>query len=151
MHQPPGFSDPNFPNHVCQLKKSLYGLRQAPRAWFDKLFQALKSLGFTQSSSDASLFVLKVPVLVIVLVYVDDILVSGPDLSVCNLFIKKLSSLFPVKDLGPLHIYMQKLPFNLPYIYADETGNCIGANDYIATFETKSSIFKSHSKQEYAE
>ncbi|BBN68591.1 hypothetical protein Prudu_489S000400 [Prunus dulcis] len=106
MHQPPGFSDPNFPNHVCQLKKSLYGLKQAPRAWFDKLFQALKSLGFTQSSSDASLFVLKVPVLVIVLVYVDDILVSGPDSSVCNLFIKKLSSLFPVKDLGPLHYFL---------------------------------------------
>ncbi|CAL9026369.1 unnamed protein product, partial [Prunus brigantina] len=68
--------------------------------------EALKSLGFTQSSSDASLFVLKVPVLVIVLVYVDDILVSGPDSSVCNLFIKKLSSLFPVKDLGPLHYFL---------------------------------------------
>ncbi|KAM1307994.1 hypothetical protein ACFX2H_010177 [Malus domestica] len=106
MHQPPGFSDPNYPNHVCKLKKSLYGLKQAPRAWFDKLFQSLQSLGFTQSSSDASLFVLKAPVLVVVLVYVDDILVSGPDSSACHLFIQKLSSLFPVKDLGPLHYFL---------------------------------------------
>ncbi|KAM2985169.1 hypothetical protein FF2_005608 [Malus domestica] len=106
MHQPPGFSDPNYPHHVCKLKKSLYGLKQAPRAWFDKLFQSLQSLGFTQSSSDASLFVLKAPVLVVVLIYVDDILVSGPDSSACHLFIQKLSSLFLAKDLGPLHYFL---------------------------------------------
>ncbi|KAM2632204.1 hypothetical protein EV1_022966 [Malus domestica] len=106
MVQPPGFQDPSLPNHVCQLKKSLYGLKQAPRAWFDKLFQALQSLGFTQSSSDASLFVLQVPSLVIVLVYVDDILISGPNVSLCKRVIQQLSTLFPVKDLGPLHYFL---------------------------------------------
>ena len=106
MQQPPGFIDSNLPSHVCKLHKSLYGLKQAPRAWFDKLFQALKSFGFTQSCSDASLFVIKDLVLVIVLVYVDDILVSGPDPSVCTRFIQKLGSLFPVKDLGPLHYFL---------------------------------------------
>lgn len=35
MHQPPGFRDPNYPDHVCHLQKSLYGLKQAPRAWFN--------------------------------------------------------------------------------------------------------------------
>ena len=106
MQQPPGFIDSTRPNHVCKLHKSLYGLKQAPRAWFDKLFQALKSFGFTQSCSDASLFVLKDPVLVIILVYVDDILISGPDTSVCNRIIQQLGSLFPVKDLGPLHYFL---------------------------------------------
>ncbi|KAM1153096.1 hypothetical protein ACFX14_035527 [Malus domestica] len=77
MQQPPGFIDSNMPNHMCKLKKSLYGLKQAPRAWIDKLFQALKSFGFTQSCSDASLFVINDPVLDIVLVYVDDILING--------------------------------------------------------------------------
>lgn len=106
MVQPPGFQDPSRPTHVCKLRKSLYGLKQAPRAWFDKLFHALLSLGFSQSSSDASLFVLHAPTLVIVLVYVDDILVSGPDATICNQFIAKLSTLFPVKDLGPLHYFL---------------------------------------------
>ncbi|KAM2097703.1 hypothetical protein ACFX1R_021210 [Malus domestica] len=106
MQQPPGFSDPTLPNHVCKLRKSLYGLKQAPMAWFDKLFQAFKSLGFTQSCSGASLFVLNDPILVIVLVYVNDILVSGPDPSVFDLFIKNLGSLFPVKDLSPLHYFL---------------------------------------------
>ena len=106
MQQPPGFVDPNSPNSVCKLKKSLYGLKQAPRAWFDKLFQALHSLGFQQSSSDASLFVLNGPQLVIVLVYVDDILVTGPNQHLCQQFITQLSSQFPVKDLGPLHYFL---------------------------------------------
>ncbi|KAM2326634.1 hypothetical protein ACFX1X_025835 [Malus domestica] len=106
MQQPPGFIDPSKPHHVCQLRKSLYGLKQAPRAWFDKLFQALLPFGFVQSSSDASLFVLKGPSPVIVLVYVDDILVTGPSSSACNQFIHKLSTIFPVKDLGPLHYFL---------------------------------------------
>ncbi|KAM1069966.1 hypothetical protein ACFX15_001756 [Malus domestica] len=106
MQQPPGFSDPNLPHHVCKLRKSLYGLKQAPRAWFDKLFQALLRLGFQQSSSDASLFVLPGPTPVMVLVYVDDILVTGPDSSLCTLFIQNLSAIFPVKDLGPLHYFL---------------------------------------------
>ncbi|XP_070660531.1 uncharacterized mitochondrial protein AtMg00810-like [Malus domestica] len=106
MQQPPGFIDPSKPHHVCQLRKSLYGLKQAPRAWFVKLFQALLQFGFVQSSSDASLCVLKGPSPVIVLVYVDDILVTGPSSSECNQFIQKLSTIFPVKDLGPLHYFL---------------------------------------------
>ncbi|KAM1714592.1 hypothetical protein ACFX11_025429 [Malus domestica] len=106
MQQPPGFIDPSKPHHVCQLRKSLYGLKQAPRAWFDKLFQALLQFGFVQSSSDVSLFVLNGSSPVIVLVYVDDILVTGPNSSACTQFIHKLSTLFPIKDLGPLHYFL---------------------------------------------
>ncbi|KAM2776095.1 hypothetical protein PS2_008609 [Malus domestica] len=106
MIQPPSFQDLSKPHHVCKLRKSLYGLKQAPRAWFDKLFQALQSLGFSQSSSDASLFVVQALTLVIVLVYVDDILVSGSDSHIFNQFIAKLSIIFPVKDLGPLHYFL---------------------------------------------
>lgn len=42
MHQPPGFVDPRFPNHVCLLLKSIYGLRQAPRDWYHRLAKFLK-------------------------------------------------------------------------------------------------------------
>ena len=106
MEQPGGFIDPSLPHHVCKLRKSLYGLKQAPRAWFDKLFQALHTFVFVQSFSDASLFVFKGHVLVIVLVYVDDILVTGPNPAICQSFIQKLSVIFPVKDLGPLHCFL---------------------------------------------
>ena len=106
MQQPPGFINSNSSHFVCKLKKSLYGLKQAPRAWFDKLFQALHTLGFHQSQSDASLFVLHGPQLVIVLVYVDDILVTGPNSQLCQQFIQQLSTQFPVKDLGPLHYFL---------------------------------------------
>ena len=57
MTQPQGYVHPQYPNHVCQLHKSLYGLRQAPRSWFSKLSTALKLLGFIESKADTSLFV----------------------------------------------------------------------------------------------
>ncbi|KAM1758340.1 hypothetical protein ACFX11_007483 [Malus domestica] len=106
MQQPPGFIDPSKPYHVCKLSKSLYGLKQALRAWYDKLFQTLVSLRFQNSQSDCSLFVVFEPSLVIVLIYVDDTLVTRPNAQACKAFIHKLSQLFPVKDLGPLHYFL---------------------------------------------
>lgn len=57
MTQPQGYQHPGFPTHVCKLRRSLYGLRQAPRAWFFRLTDALKILGFQSSKSDTSLFI----------------------------------------------------------------------------------------------
>lgn len=54
--QPSGFIDARFPTHVCRLQKSLYGLKQAPHAWFQRTYA--HSIGFIESKSDASLFVL---------------------------------------------------------------------------------------------
>ncbi|KAM1540148.1 hypothetical protein ACFX10_004852 [Malus domestica] len=106
MHKPPGFEDPNQPHHVCQLHKSLYSLKQAPRAWYDKLHAAFHSLRFVGSQSDHSLFVKRDPTLVFILVYVDDILVTGPSSTAYQTMIKQLSALFPIKDLGALHYFL---------------------------------------------
>ncbi|TQD69848.1 hypothetical protein C1H46_044618 [Malus baccata] len=106
MSQPPGFIDQDKSSYVCHLQKSLYGLKQAPRAWFEKLQSALFSMGFKASQSDHSLFVLQQPVLVVVLVYVDDILVTGPSSSACTNVISHLSDQFPIKDLGDLHFFL---------------------------------------------
>jgi len=57
--QPPGFVDHAHPNHVCLLQCSLYGLKQALRAWYQRFATYLRQLGFVASATDTSLFVLQ--------------------------------------------------------------------------------------------
>lgn len=57
MMQPSGFETPQASNRVCKHHKALHGLKQSPRAWFDKLYGALISFGFTSAWSNQSLFV----------------------------------------------------------------------------------------------
>jgi Reverse transcriptase (RNA-dependent DNA polymerase) len=107
MFQPPGFVDSSFPNHVCLLKNALYGLKQAPRAWFHKLASALSTLGFKASQSDSSLFIHgNTSSIIMVLVYVDDIIVTGSDVNEVNSLISSLASQFSLKDLDPLHYFL---------------------------------------------
>lgn len=77
MKLPPGFQS-EASGKVCRLHKSLYGLKQAFRCWFAKFAGALKCYGFTQSSSDHSLFTLQRENMQLhVLVYIDDLVISG--------------------------------------------------------------------------
>ena len=57
MAQPPGFKDLSKPNHVCRLKKAIYGLKQAARAWYIALKNAILQLGFHSSKADSFLFI----------------------------------------------------------------------------------------------
>jgi hypothetical protein len=73
MEQPWGFVDTTHPHHVCKLHKAIYDLKQATRAWFTHLSQALFELGFHSSSVDTSLFIYyHSNVALYLLVYVDD-------------------------------------------------------------------------------
>ena len=102
MMLPPGFQL-SFPNKVCRLRKSLYGLKQAPRCWFAKLVFALKDYGFLQSYSDYSLFIYsRGSVQINVLVYVDDLILSGNDSAALHNSKAYLSDCFHMKDLGSL-------------------------------------------------
>ncbi|CAN6706409.1 unnamed protein product [Malus baccata var. baccata] len=77
MAQPPGFLDPNHPEMVCKLDKSLYGLKQAHRAWNERFTAFLPSIGFKDTYSDSSLFVKTAGSnIVILLLYVDDIIIT---------------------------------------------------------------------------
>ena len=58
MQQPPGFENPNT-SLLCKLNKALYGLKEAPRQWFDRLKSTLLHLGFSTSKCHPSLFVFK--------------------------------------------------------------------------------------------
>ena len=75
MEQPPGFVAQGESNVVCKLKKSIYGLKQSPRVWYDKLSGVLLSLKFKRYQADHSVFVKQTLLGAIILViYVDDII-----------------------------------------------------------------------------
>uniref|UniRef100_A0A251TUQ9 Putative zinc finger, CCHC-type n=1 Tax=Helianthus annuus TaxID=4232 RepID=A0A251TUQ9_HELAN len=107
MEQPPGFINPNFPNHVCKLNKALYGLKQAPRAWFHRLSTFLISNGFKCSRADPSLFIFKRDnCIMYLLVYVDDLILTGNQDNVLRSFINRLHNEFAIKDLGELNYFL---------------------------------------------
>ncbi|KAJ4818592.1 Retroelement pol polyprotein-like [Rhynchospora pubera] len=106
MRLPPGFAS-KYPGKVCRLRKSLYGLRQAPRMWFSKLTKALQLYGFTQSYADYSLFTMKKGnVFLAILVYVDDLVIAGNDSEAIVQFKQYLSCTFYMKDLGALKYFL---------------------------------------------
>ncbi|CAH9146720.1 unnamed protein product [Cuscuta epithymum] len=106
MKPPPGFCS-SRPGQVCRLKKSLYGLRQAPRCWFAKLSASLKQYGFQQSYSDYSLFTLtQGSAQLFILIYVDDLIIAGNDSSAIARFKSYLHNCFHMKDLGFLKYFL---------------------------------------------
>ena len=107
MVQPPGFVDHTTPGFICKLRKAIYGLKQAPRAWYQELKQFLLTTGFHNSLADISLFIFKQHAsLIYLLVYVDDIIVTGNDEAAVNQFISCLATRFSLKDLGPLTYFL---------------------------------------------
>ena len=57
VNQPKGIVDPSFPKHVYKLKKTLYGLKQVPRAWYERLTEFLGENGYMKGGIDKTLFV----------------------------------------------------------------------------------------------
>ncbi|XP_019156474.1 PREDICTED: uncharacterized protein LOC109153138 [Ipomoea nil] len=101
MKQPPGYEDPNHPDHVCHLQRSLYGLKQAPRAWFKRLHDYLLSTGFSSSKTDVSLFHYSTDTSrVYLLVYVNDIIMMGNDPTLITSLLKRLFTTFKIRDLS---------------------------------------------------
>ncbi|GJX52001.1 ribonuclease H-like domain-containing protein [Tanacetum coccineum] len=113
-------------NKVCRLKKSLYGLKQAPRQWNAKLTCALVENGFSQSKSDYSLFTKSDNgVFLALLVYVDDIIITGNDTSEIEKFKEFLRTKFMIKDLGNLKYFL-----GIEVINTDK-GICLNQRKYV--------------------
>lgn len=105
MEQPPGFV--TDPTQVCLLKRSLYGLKQAPRAWFERFSNYLLELGFVCSTANPPLFILHTGShVVLLLLYVDDIILTGSSSVLLTQLISSLSSQFHMKDLGNVHYFL---------------------------------------------
>ncbi|PKU87215.1 Retrovirus-related Pol polyprotein from transposon TNT 1-94 [Dendrobium catenatum] len=101
MAQPQGFVDPTKPDHVCHLQKAIYGLKQAPRQWYNTFTSYLVSIGFSHSAADPSLLYFKQnSIQIFLLMYVDDILISGNNTNEISALMSRLSQQFSMKNLG---------------------------------------------------
>ena len=100
MEQPDGYVDPTYPDKVCRLLQALSGLKQAPKMWYAKLDDFLKSHVFDNIDPDACLYLLMDEgEVIIVLVYVDDLLLVGSSMKAINKIKKALRKRFEMKDL----------------------------------------------------
>ena len=103
MEQPEGFVVDGKENHVCKLRKSLYGLKQDLRQWYLKFESVIENQGYKKTSSDHCVFFQKFSDddFIILLLYVDDMLIVGKNKSRIAILKKELSNSFAMKDLGP--------------------------------------------------
>ena len=105
MQPPPDLSVDS--NKVCHLRRALYGLKQAPRAWFTKFSSTIFRLGYTASSYDSALFLCRTDKgTILLLLYVDDMIITGDDLSGIQELKDFLSQQFEMKDLGHLSYFL---------------------------------------------
>ncbi|RVW92416.1 Retrovirus-related Pol polyprotein from transposon RE1 [Vitis vinifera] len=108
MDLPPGCMVPEKQcQKVCKLKKSLYGLNQSSRAWFERFTKSMRAFGYRQSNSDHTLFLKKQHgKITSLIVYVDDMVVTGNDPEERKALQNYLSREFEMKDLGPLKYFL---------------------------------------------
>ena len=107
MEQPKGFQDPRYPNHVYRLRNALYSLKQAPRAWHERLTSYLLKKGFMRGGVDRTLFIRRNDeVFLVAQIYVDDI-VFGFTSNECALdFAKEMKSEFEMSMVGELTYFL---------------------------------------------
>lgn len=107
MEQPPGYVAQGESYMVCRLKKAIYGLKQSPRAWFDKFSTVVSAYGLKRTTSDHSVFIRQRQSGTIILaVYVDDIVVTGSDKDGISDHKVYLNKHFHMKDLGHLRYFL---------------------------------------------
>ncbi|GJS40439.1 putative ribonuclease H-like domain-containing protein [Tanacetum coccineum] len=107
MCQPFGFDDPQFSNKVYKVEKALYGLNQAPRAWYETLSTYLLENGFRRGTIDKTLFIKKDKGdILLVQVYVDDIIFGFTKKSLCTKFESLMHKKFQMSSIGELTFFL---------------------------------------------
>ncbi|KAH9803717.1 hypothetical protein KPL71_001892 [Citrus sinensis] len=103
MLQLEGFTEKRNENLVCKLNKSLYGLKQSPRCWYKRFDSFIMSLGYNRLSSDNCAYYKRFEDndSIILLLYVDDMLIAGPNKDRIQELKAQLAREFEMKDLGP--------------------------------------------------
>ncbi|CAM8924230.1 unnamed protein product [Rhodiola kirilowii] len=105
MRPPPGYSIPD--SMVLRLRRSLHGLKQAPQAWFERFSYVVTVAGFTASDHDQALFIhTSTRGRTLLLLYVDDMLITGDDPQHIAFVKERLNTQFLMKDLGPIRHFL---------------------------------------------
>ncbi|GJV79499.1 putative ribonuclease H-like domain-containing protein [Tanacetum coccineum] len=107
VSQPPGFLDPKYPEKVYKVVKALYGLHQAPRAWYATLSTFLLKNGYRRGTIDKTLFLKKDKHdIILVQVYVDDIIFGSTKNSWCDEFEALMKSRFQMSSIGEITFFL---------------------------------------------
>ncbi|GJT88590.1 putative ribonuclease H-like domain-containing protein [Tanacetum coccineum] len=107
VKQPPGFEDPTHPNKVYRVVKALYGLHQAPRAWYERLSTFLLKHGYRRGAIDKTLFIKKDRRdIMLVQVYVDDIIFGSTKSSMVKDFEELMQKEFKMSSMGELTFFL---------------------------------------------
>ncbi|GJR95954.1 putative ribonuclease H-like domain-containing protein [Tanacetum coccineum] len=105
--QPPSFEDPHFPDKVYKVEKALYGLHQAPRAWYETLSTYLLDNGFHRGQIDKTLFIKRhKDDILLVQVYVDDIIFGSTKKEMSTEFEKLMHDKFQMSSMGELSFFL---------------------------------------------
>ncbi|GJQ98246.1 putative ribonuclease H-like domain-containing protein [Tanacetum coccineum] len=105
--QPPGFEDPDYPDKVYKVVKALYGLHQAPRAWYGTLAKYLLDNGFQRGKIDQTLFIKKQKGdILLVQVYVNDIIFGSTNKELCTEIEKLMHDKFQMSSMGELNFFL---------------------------------------------
>jgi hypothetical protein len=105
VEQPEGFEVGSKDTHVCRLRRALYGLKRAPRAWYSRIDNYLRGMGFQQSEADPNLYFLAGEKPFILVLYVDDLFLTGDEqlIEYCKV---NLAAKFEMKYLGLMHYFL---------------------------------------------
>ncbi|GJS95910.1 retrovirus-related pol polyprotein from transposon TNT 1-94 [Tanacetum coccineum] len=107
VSQPEGFVNPDHPTHVYRLKKALYSLKQAPRAWYNTLSRFLMDNKFSKGVVDPILFTQKTGKhILLVQIYVDDVIFASTDPKACDIFSNEMSSKFQISMMGQMLFFL---------------------------------------------
>nr|GFB31233.1 putative ribonuclease H-like domain-containing protein [Tanacetum cinerariifolium] len=105
--QPPRFQDPEYPARVYKVEKAMYGLHQAPRAWYGTLSKYLLLNGFQRGTIDQTLFIRRQRGnFILVQVYVDDIIFGSSNLQLCREFEDLMHEKFQMSAMGELNFFL---------------------------------------------
>ncbi|GJX78681.1 putative ribonuclease H-like domain-containing protein [Tanacetum coccineum] len=130
--QPKGFEDPYFPKHVYRVVKALYGLHQAPRAWYARLSTFLLQHNYRRGTIDKTLFIKKDSRdIILVQVYVDDIIFGSTNTAWCDEFEVLMKGEFEMSAMGEMTFFLGLQVKQLP------DGLFISQDKYVKDMLTK--------------